>query len=205
MTKRALIIFTRNPVLGKCKTRLAKTIGEEAALDVYKYLLSHTAQITAALDCDVFVYYTNEIWKNDTWSDQRFAKKLQRGIDLGERMQSAFNDQFEAGYSHLLLIGSDLFDLQTNDLQSAFEQLDNNEAVLGPATDGGYYLIGLTKMFPELFKDKAWGTNTVGSATIANLANYHYALLEPKNDIDHYEDMKDIAQLMALVPTSLQP
>ncbi|MEP2936031.1 MAG: TIGR04282 family arsenosugar biosynthesis glycosyltransferase [Gilvibacter sp.] len=205
MTKRALIIFTRNPILGQCKTRLAKTIGDKAALDVYTFLLAHTAQITAPLDCDIFVYYSNEISNNDCWNNDRYKKRIQQGEDLGQRMQSAFQDQLDAGYSHILLIGSDLYDLQTADLQLAFNKLDKNQTVLGPALDGGYYLIGLTQMIPQLFKNKPWGTNTVAAKTIEDLAKYDFELLELKNDIDYYQDMQHIDALMAFVPTSLQP
>ncbi|MFV0571291.1 MAG: hypothetical protein ACK5M1_02520 [Xanthomarina gelatinilytica] len=92
ISKKALIIFTRNPELGTCKTRLAKSIGDEAALAIYKYLLQHTANITAPVSADKFVFYSENILENDIWDDTIFRKKLQEGADLGLKMQNAFTE-----------------------------------------------------------------------------------------------------------------
>ncbi len=203
MTKQALIIISRNPILGQCKTRLAKTIGNRAALDIYEFLLAHTAAITSSLTCDIFVYYSQEIWTNDVWNDNRFNKKLQKGDNLGSRMQNAFQEVFDAGYKNLICIGSDLYDLSTEDLKEAFNKLEQNEAILGPALDGGYYLLGLSSMIPQLFKNKQWGSDSVGKDTLNDLTSYKYELLAAKNDIDYYEDIKDVDSLMAFVPKNL--
>ena len=115
-SKKALIIFTRNPELGKVKTRLAKTIGDEAALEIYKFLLSHTEKITKDLKVDKYLFYSENIHRDDLWNSDVFRKKLQKGEDLGERMQEAFSDLFDMGYERLVIIGSDVLELTQKEL-----------------------------------------------------------------------------------------
>ena len=192
MTKELLIIFTRNPELGKCKTRLAATIGDVAALEIYKYLLAHTASITEDLLVHKEVHYSDEIHHNDIWNDSIFRKKSQKGYDLGERMKNAFKAGFKDGYDKIIIIGSDMYDLSPQDLEHAFTALSVNDYVLGPAEDGGYYLLGMKKLNNSLFENKKWGTNTVLNDTLNNLLNENIELLPFRNDIDYYEDIKDI-------------
>ncbi|RAJ13726.1 TIGR04282 family arsenosugar biosynthesis glycosyltransferase [Arenibacter echinorum] len=187
-----LIIFTRNPELGKCKTRLAATVGDEIALNIYKFLLDHTKNITQDLNIGKWVYYSDDIWENDIWDKSFYEKKVQSGNDLGERMSNAFIDGFNAGYEKIIIIGSDMYDLNENDLLEAFHFLDQHDYVIGPAIDGGYYLLGMKVLSPALFKGKTWGTDTVLEATLQDLKNKNYSLLAPKNDIDYFEDIKDI-------------
>ena len=99
-----LLIFTRNPELGKCKTRLAATVGDQAALDIYNFLLQHTAKVTSQLSCDKAVYYSEEIWQDDVWDANTYEKKLQEGSDLGEKMINAFKEGFAAGYKNIIVI-----------------------------------------------------------------------------------------------------
>lgn len=187
-----LLIFTRNPELGKGKRRLAATVGDEAALDIYKFLLDHTVAITKNLYAEKEVYYSEEIWENDIWDNQKFGKKLQVGKDLGLRMANAFQEGFQNEYQKIIIIGSDMLDLSQEDLENAFKSLEKNDFVVGPAEDGGYYLLGMKKFMPALFKNKTWGTETVLKDTLADLENENTALLETKNDVDYYEDIKDI-------------
>ncbi|MDL5510980.1 TIGR04282 family arsenosugar biosynthesis glycosyltransferase [Arenibacter sp. M-2] len=190
--KPLLIIFTRNPELGRCKTRLAATVGDETALNIYKFLLDHTKNMTKGLNMAKWVYYSDNIWENDIWDTSIYEKKVQSGKDLGERMSNAFKDGFNAGHEKIVIIGSDMYDLSENDLLEAFQILDHHGYVIGPAIDGGYYLLGMKVLNPSLFKDKTWGTDTVLKATLQDLHNENYSLLGPKNDIDYFEDIKDI-------------
>ncbi|MFC6268723.1 TIGR04282 family arsenosugar biosynthesis glycosyltransferase [Frigoriflavimonas asaccharolytica] len=190
MKNNALIIFTRNPELGKVKTRLAKTIGDEKALEIYKELLLHTKSETQNLDGDKFVFYDQNIIINDIWSDEIYSKKLQSGKDLGERMQNAFQELFDQGYKNCIIVGSDLFDLQAKIVDEAFEKLENGEVVIGPAEDGGYYLLGLKKVIPEIFQHKNWGTETVLDDTLKDLKNQYVEFLVSLNDIDTFEDLE---------------
>jgi uncharacterized protein len=190
MKNSALIIFVRNPVLGKVKTRLSKTIGSKKALEVYKELLCHTMTQTKPVDADRYVFYDTEVDQNDIWHEKIFYKKVQSGIDLGQKMQNAFQDVLDLGYKKVVIIGSDLFDLTTNHIINAFDKLEKNDAVIGPAEDGGYYLLGIKKIIDTVFQDKNWGTATVLNDTLENLKNYKTDFLEILNDIDTFEDLE---------------
>lgn len=190
MKTNALLIFTRNPELGKVKTRLAKTIGNEKALTVYKDLLLHTRNETQAIDCDKFVFYDSEIVEDDIWSGTSYQKKLQSNGDLGQRMHDAFKTLFEMGYQNCIIVGSDLFDLKAIIIKTAFKELLNYEVVIGPAEDGGYYLLGLKKDDHAIFQNKDWGTASVFKATMRDLENKKVGLLDTLNDIDTFEDLE---------------
>lgn len=190
MTNNALIIFTRNPELGKVKTRLASTIGDEKALAIYKELLLHTMETTRNLEGDVFVFYDKKIEENDIWPNETYHKFVQSGEDLGEKMQNAFQKLFDLKYQNCIIIGSDLFDLNEKLISDAFQILDLNDVVIGPAEDGGYYLLGLKKIIPEIFKNKKWGTSSVFEDTIKDLENLKIEYTKKLNDIDTFEDLE---------------
>ncbi|SFW63328.1 hypothetical protein SAMN05660313_02954 [Cellulophaga fucicola] len=192
LNKNLLLIFTRNPELGKCKTRLAAKTGDQVALDIYKFLLAHTVSITQNLKADKQVHYSVAIRDNDIWDANIYNKKLQDGDDLGMRMLNAFKQGFADGYKNIIIIGSDMFDITTADLDNAFKQLDQHNFVIGPATDGGYYLLGMKKINTAIFSNKEWGKETVLKDTLGNLKDENIKLLEAKNDVDYYEDIKDI-------------
>jgi uncharacterized protein len=188
--KQALIIFARNPVRGKVKTRLAATMGDDKALSIYQSLLQHTVQITQQLACDLYVFYADGILFNDIWSDEVYLKKNQVGNDLGQRMHHAFDFLFEKGYQKIIIIGTDCFELSSSILLDAFTVLNTNEVVIGPSEDGGYYLLGMRQFFPFLFEEKAWSTDTVYNSTIQQLKMHKisYGILPILNDIDTEDD-----------------
>ena len=192
MNKNLILIFTRNPELGKVKTRLAATIGNENALEIYIQLLEHTKKVALETPYDKQVLYSEEINTNDMWEANYFQKKLQVGTDLGERMHNAFQGGFNDGYEKIVIIGSDLIALESSDISSAISKLDDNDIVIGPAEDGGYYLLGMKKVPENIFSNKEWGTDTVLKDTLVDLASLKYLLLEEKNDIDTFEDIKNI-------------
>ena len=195
--KKAIIIFVRNPELGKVKTRLAWEIGDEKTLEVYRELLQHTHDITCDLECDKFVYYADSITENDLWENSLYEKKLQEGDKLGDRMMLAFCDLFQEGYSKLVIIGSDCPELSTSNIDEAFERLEHNDVVIGPSSDGGYYLLGLKHLIPELFKNKNWSTNTVLADTIKNMValKMECSFLPELSDIDTGEDLYRYRQM----------
>ena len=188
---RLLLIFTRNPKLGKCKTRLAATIGDQGALDIYMILLRHTAKITKGLNCSKEVYYSEEVSENDLWDKGNYTKQLQEGNDLGERMYNAFKSGFKKGYKKIIIIGSDIYDLNSETIDEAFAEMENADFVIGPAADGGYYLMGMKALNNDIFLNKNWGTETVLEDTLNNLNHKKVKLLQIKNDIDVYEDLKE--------------
>ena len=190
MSNNALIIFTRNPELGKCKTRLAKSVGDEEALKVYKDLLQHTANVAKKVNVNRYAYYSVKIRDNDIWTTDYFNKKQQFGDNLGQRMQNAFQECFNAGHDKVIIVGSDLLDLSVEIIEQAYKKLEDNDAVIGPALDGGYYLLGLKKPFPDVFNIKNWGTETVYKQTMEQLNQHQVFVLETLNDIDHVEDLK---------------
>lgn len=189
--KSGLIIFVRNPVLSKVKTRLAATIGEEKALQVYKHLLQHTHTSTKDISVTKFVYYADYINEDDIWNG--FEKKLQQGNNLGQRMQIAFQELFEADFTKVCIIGSDCYELNSNIIERAFEKLNTADIVIGPVTDGGYYLLGLNKLIPELFINKSWSTETVFADTIKDATSLQISFhqLAVLNDIDTEKDLRN--------------
>lgn len=189
--KSALIIFVRNPELGKVKTRLAKSIGDENALFIYKQLLERTYEITSDLSCDKFVFYADEINHDDLWKNEIYKKRLQSGEDLGGRMRGAFNALFEEGYEKVIIIGSDCYELTTSILEDAFKRLEQADFVLGPSTDGGYYLLGMKAMNEVLFANKKWSTDTVLVDTLNDIKTSaaSYFLLTKLTDVDEEENI----------------
>ena len=190
MSKNLLLVFTRNPELGKVKTRLAKTVGDKRALEIYTFLLERTRDIAAKVTADKAVYYSVKIRENDIWDATIFQKHLQVGEDLGIRMLHAFKNGFETGYEKVLIIGSDLYDLTSETIENAFKALENNEVVIGPAEDGGYYLLGMNSLEEKVFKNKDWGTETVRKDTLEDLKDKKVFLLGELNDVDVFEDIE---------------
>ena len=191
LSSTALVIFVRNPVLGQVKTRLAKGIGNERALAIYLQLLQHTLEITRDLSFRKFIYYADEVSDYDLWSVPGYTKRKQNGNDLGERMLNSFKELFDQGFTQIMIIGSDCLQLQTEHLQEAVVLLESSAAVIGPASDGGYYLLGLTKLYPDLFVNKPWSTDQVFAKTIDdfNTQGISFALLEELSDIDDITDL----------------
>lgn len=192
-----LIIFTRNIIYGKVKTRLAATIGNEKALHIYKKLVEHTQAITNQLQVDRMVYYSEFAEHNDVFNG--CLKNVQAGDDLGAKMSNAFKDAFDGGYEKAVVIGTDCFEITREIFEQAFEQLNTHEIVVGPAVDGGYYLLGMQSHYPTLFENIKWSSDTVLSATInaCDQLKLSYFLLPVLNDVDEEKDLKetDLARL----------
>ncbi|HVE60996.1 MAG TPA: TIGR04282 family arsenosugar biosynthesis glycosyltransferase [Chitinophagaceae bacterium] len=188
----ALIIFVRNPELGKVKTRLAATLGQEKALEIYQQLLAHTLAITKTLAIQKFVFYEGVITKQDMWEVNGYHQLLQKETDLGKKMHYAFEAVLEKGFNKVVIIGSDCIELTESIIQEAFYQLNTKEVVIGPANDGGYYLLGMRCLHPELFINKKWSSNTVYGATVNDfnelgLSHYELPVLI---DIDTEDDWR---------------
>lgn len=190
MKNNHLIIFVKNKIVGQTKTRLAAGIGNQRAMEVYERLLSHTHHTTRCLACRKVVYFSKEVEKDSLWNDGNFNLSLQKGHDLGLRMQQAFDEQFAQGAERVCIIGSDTFEITPDVIQQAFRALETKDVVIGPAQDGGYYLLGMKELQPEFFRHKAWSTESVLEQTLIDcerLQLTHY-LLPVLNDIDQKED-----------------
>lgn len=197
--KNILLIFARHPELGKCKTRLAKSVGDHAALEVYKYLLKNTADILQKIKVERQVWYANQIYKNDIWDDDFFDKKEQIQGDLGQKMKAAFESAFDKGAQKVVIVGTDIQDLDEKVINQAFKKLDTNDVVIGPTSDGGYYLLGMKNLKPKAFELKEWSTAEVFNQTIDALKGEKISILEQKNDVDYLEDIKGNFELENII------
>lgn len=198
--KTLLIIFVRNPILGQVKTRLANKIGAENALLIYQKLLEHTAQQSAKVLARKEVWYSQQLQKNDVFNENIFDKNLQTGKDLGARMETAFKQGFAKGFTHIVLIGSDLPGLNAQIIEDAFRVLQKKPVVFGPAKDGGYYLVGLNTPQYKIFKNIKWGGNDVLADSLSRINQNSVSLLEEKNDIDTYEDFISFPKWKNIIP-----
>ena len=186
-----VIVFAKNIILGKVKTRLAKTIGDNEAFNVYRLLVEITERETMKMEnCDVHIYFSDIVLKA-LWPDT--MKFVQRGNDLGERMMNAFDDSFKSGYKNVIGVGSDLPDLSAEIMTEGLRSLETNDTVFGPSEDGGYYLIGMKKLIPQIFIDKEWSTETLLDVTKSELNELGYSckLLIELNDVDTFDDLKN--------------
>lgn len=174
---------------GKVKTRLAATVGNKKALEIYLKLLEHTRSIVTSAAADKFIYYSDNSGE-DIWCDDSFKRKIQKGANLGERMQNAFIEIFADAYQKVSIIGSDCIELTTPIIDKGFNQLDIADIVIGPATDGGYYFLAMKKQHNELFENIKWSTGEVLEQTIAicNRNQLSYSLLPVLSDVDEEAD-----------------
>jgi rSAM/selenodomain-associated transferase 1 len=170
---------------------LAADIGEEKALAVYRDLLEKTCRETKKLKgVRRLLYYSNFIDNDDDWSSDIFKKRLQSKGDLGGKMQTAFQESMD---EKTVIIGSDCYDLTTQHIESAFQKLDESDVVIGPANDGGYYLLGMSNYYPRLFEDINWSTKRVLKQTLqqAKSLNLKVSFLEELVDLDTFSDLKE--------------
>lgn len=187
-----LIIFVKNLVPGMVKTRLAEDVGMFLALDVYQELVNNTAKVAKKVDVDKIVFYSEYVEVEDAFDAENIEYHIQEGKDLGERMKNAFQVGFDKGYSRIIIIGSDCYDLKKKHLEEAFDQLEIHDIVVGPAKDGGYYLLGLNGPCPSLFEGKTYSHDKVFQElmTEAEELELEVHLLEKLNDIDTLEDLQ---------------
>ena len=190
MKSQLLIIFTKNPILGRVKTRLAQTLGDEKALSIFKKLLAQAAKTANDWSGDVWVFYADFLPEKDLWSPISQQRFLQEGIGLGERMAHAFQRGL-AAYDKVVLIGTDIPDISTQVINAAFEKLNEHDFVLGPTMDGGYFLVGMKSYHPYIFREMEWSTSTVLKHTLHKIHNKNHtaSLLDALVDIDYESDL----------------
>lgn len=197
MKKNALIIFVKNVIPGQVKTRLAATLGNDVAMDIYQQLLKNLKNNIQSLDAGKIIFYS-EFIEDDIWDSSIFKKNIQQGNDLGERMKNAFDVSLAAGYKKAVIIGSDCPGIDENILNEAFEKLTGFDVVIGPATDGGYYLLGMKKMYSFLFQDIEWSTDKVLQQTLSVCNRNHltYFQLPELSDVDEEKDLTHFKELV---------
>lgn len=191
MPEKLLLVFAKNKLFGLVKTRLAKSIGPEAAYKIYEQLFHLTELETQQVSgVDIQVYFSHEI-DESAWGE--VPKYVQEGKDLGARMSNAFKAGFKAGYTQIIGVGADLPDLTAERIENAFRELDTHDFVFGPAEDGGYYLVGLNgDKGLYVFENKPWSTADLLKLTKAEIETkkHKLVLLEELNDIDTIEDLE---------------
>ncbi len=196
MGKSALIIFQKNAVLGKVKTRLSVDVGDEVAMEIYQQLVRHTHMVCGSVPVQKFLFYSDFIPDDVSEFGQDYQFEVQSGTDLGSRMRNAFQRLFTKGYGKIIILGTDCGELESEIVINAFELLDHNEVVIGPARDGGYYMLGMNKMNAGLFEEIPWSTEKVLFLTMEKLENQKisYELLEILSDVDRIEDWKKLKE-----------
>ena len=183
-----LIVFVKNPVPGQVKTRIARSVGEHKAVEVYRHLLVYTQQLVKSFAAQCVVYYGDFVNPNDGWNG--YPKQQQTGADLGERMLNAFQEQFVTGAKKIVIIGSDCLDITPDHLLQAIDVLDTVDVVIGPATDGGYYLLGINQLHPFLFQEMPWSQPELCQRTEWAVLQHGltFARLDELTDIDEWAD-----------------
>ncbi|MCI0485319.1 MAG: TIGR04282 family arsenosugar biosynthesis glycosyltransferase [Blastocatellia bacterium] len=191
-----LIVFTRYPESGRTKTRLIPALGPGGAARLHREMAEHTFAVVKQFGkrhrVSVVAYYTGgskEMMKQ--WLGSAVTLRQQGDGDLGARISRAFREALRSGMNRVIIIGTDSPRLSVQILQKALDALTSNDVVIGPAKDGGYYLIGLRREIPELFKDIPWGTSHVLEITleIAHRIGICPVLLETLEDVDRPEDL----------------
>lgn len=197
-----LIVFTRYPIPGKTKTRLIPALGAAGAADLHRQMTEHTLAQVRQLRADgvaIEIHYAGATAERELadWLGADLVYRSQGDGDLGERMALSIETALQAGYDRVIIIGTDCPGLTADILQLAFEQLSDRDLVLGPAIDGGYYLIGLRRFMPELFVGISWGTSAVRQQTIEIAIELDLSMgnLPLLADIDRPEDLPIWKQL----------
>jgi len=198
--KSVILLFIKAPVRGRVKSRLAEAIGEERALGLYKNFILDILDTVkkTGYPFRICYYPSNAGAEVSSWLAGQYRLMPQQGDDLGERMENAFIRCFSEGFERAILIGSDLPDLTQAVLQEAMASLAENDVVIGPASDGGYYLIGFHShtLLPRMFQGMPWSTATVFRETMAILQNSSLSTGQAPmwNDVDTVEDLRALCK-----------
>ena len=201
----AVILFARDPVLGKVKTRLFPFLSEETILQLYTCFLHDSLdKIRQVKNADLFVGVapSNQSGFFTAIQDADIRLFAQEGKDLGDKMRRAIHDRFVEGYKRAVIIGSDSPSLPVSYIEQSLSS--DKDMVLGPSTDGGYYLIGMREKVVEIFDGVAWGTEKVLAETYERLVKNGAALetLPVWYDIDSPEDLKFFQTHLQLIEQS---
>jgi hypothetical protein len=192
----SILMFVKNPEEGMVKSRLASSIGDTAALDLYRCFVKDMMEMLTGTGYPYIIYFHPPYARSTIvqWLGDTHLLLPQTGDNLGERMKNAFFEVFSKGYQNAILIGSDSPDLPGWLISEAFASLHNHDAIIGPSLDGGYYLIGFRAdtFLPEVFDRMPWSTQEVFTRTIDILQKEDFLIhiLPQWRDIDTFDDLK---------------
>lgn len=195
-----LAVFARAPELGRVKTRLSPPLTADEALELHRALVEDTLEKLDAIErpglSRVLLLTRPLLHGNDLDIPRSWTVGIQSGGDLGERLASVFYNSFRRGARKVLILGSDSPTLPREVIQDAFDGLERADVVVGPATDGGYYLIGAKLFLPELFRGISWGSAEVLQQTkrALQVLGTRFELLVPWYDIDRAQDLEKLRQ-----------
>ncbi len=196
--RRQILFFVKYPEAGQVKTRLARVVGAKQAARLYAAFVDDMLSMFRRARAPVAVHFAPREREKAMreWLGPAMPLVVQHGADLGERMNNAFAQTFSTGVDQAVLVGSDLPDLPAKNMTDAFAALDTHDAVLAPATDGGYYLIGFNRerYAPPIFENMAWSTDSVFSRTWSRMHSLGLtcARLSEWPDIDTMDDLNDL-------------
>lgn len=199
-SKNCVLFFVKYPVPGRVKTRLAEQIGQDVAADLYRNFVTDILATLKSLDANIKIVFAlgGSQDQFQQWLGKEYSYIPQVGQDLGQRLKNAFLQAFSDRFNRVVVIGSDSPDLPEKYLELAFHALDTNDVVIGPSSDGGYYLIGFTReaFLPEAFEQISWSSNKVFEKTINILKQYrpNSYLLPQWHDVDTLVDLKIFLQ-----------
>jgi len=195
-----ILFFIKYPEAGEVKTRLAEVIGSSEAAELYRnFILDMLLRIkSSGLSFKICFSPEKKGAPLIAWLGKEYGYAPQRGGDLGGKMKTAFKDNFAEGYERVVLIGSDFPDLPSSFLNEAVDTLNTHDSVIGPALDGGYYLIGFKRrsFVESIFKGMDWGREGVFQKTLSMLKDHQHRvhILPAWNDVDTLEDLKQLVR-----------
>ena len=187
-----LLVFTRYPEAGAVKTRLAGALGDAGAADLHRAMTEHTLRRLRRLQARTEVWFCGGTeGAMRAWLGDELNYRVQGPGDLGDRLCAALRYSFERGEDKVVVVGADCPDLRADHVEEAVQLLDHHPVVLGPAADGGYYLLALRAFHGDLFRSIPWGTDRVRIETSlrAEGLGLEVGYLEDLSDVDRPEDL----------------
>ena len=204
MAKTSLNIFAKSPILGTVKTRMCPPLSQAQCLHLHQILVNHTLRLLQPLsssEVEIVVCFTGTLNQALDYADRlavpnSFLIDIQLGKDLGERLQNTLTTRMKAGYSEVIFIGTDCPRLSLETVQNAIKSLGHQDVVIGPANDGGYYLIGFSSYIPAILQGIHWGTPEVYKETVNRLMlqSVQWESIQLQSDLDTFEDLKELQQ-----------
>ncbi len=199
-SRNCVLFFVKYPIAGRVKTRLAEQIGQDVAAGLYRNFVTDILATLKSLDVNFKIVFDPPDRRDQfqQWLSKKYSYVPQAGHDLGQKMKNAFLQAFNEGFNSVIVIGSDSPDLPKEYLEFAFHALDTKNVVIGPSSDGGYYLIGFDKeaFLPYVFENISWSSDKVLEQTIDILQQHmqRLYLLPQWYDVDTPADLKALAQ-----------